>query len=149
MEIELIGWGSGLIVVALALFFLETQISGTGLFGLGGAVCLVLGAFLLSGGNAFVVGGAAIISLVSVALTIRAMYEARKSGKYASPTDPKRLIGQVGVTTTTLDPQGSVRVAGEQWSAITDGDERISENDSVIVSDVDGLVLTVFKADDS
>ena len=146
MDIEL--WWVWLIVAALVLFFLETQMPGTGVFGIGGALCLVLGAFMLSSGNVAVVGGAAIISFTSVALTIKAMYEARKAGRYSSPTDPKRLIGQVGTTTTALNPRGSVLIAGEQWSAVSDSGVTLPMGIRVVILEVDGLVLKVFKADD-
>ena len=146
MDIEL--WWIGLIVAALVLFFMETQMPGMGVFGIGGALCLVLGAFMLSSGNVAVVGGAAIISLASVALTIKAMYEARKAGKYSSPTDPKRLVGQVGTTTTALDPRGSVLIAGEQWTAVSDSDAPLPMGVRVVILEVDGLVLKVFKADE-
>lgn len=146
MDIEL--WWVGLIVAALVLFFMETQMPGMGVFGIGGALCLVLGAFMLSSGNVAVVGGAAIISLASVALTIKAMYEARKAGKYSSPTDPKRLIGQVGTTTTALNPRGSVLIAGEQWTAVSDSDAPLPIGIRVVILEVDGLVLKVFKADE-
>ena len=148
MGIELLGWGSGLVVAALVLFFLETQMPGMGVFGLSGAACLVLGVFFLSSGNPTIVGGAAIISLGSVALTIKAMYESRKAGRYASPTDPKRLVGQVGTTTTALNPRGSVLIAGEQWSAVSDSGASLSSGERVIIMEVDGLVLKVFKADE-
>lgn len=141
-------WWVGLIVAALILFFLETQMPGMGIFGLSGAVCLVLGAFMLSSGNAAVVGGAAIVSLGTVALTIKAMYDARKAGKYASPTDPKRLVGQVGTATTALNPRGSVLIAGEQWTAVSDSGAHVSSGERVIILEVDGLVLKVFKADE-
>ena len=146
MDIEL--WWVGLIVAALVLFFMETQMPGMGVFGIGGALCLVLGAFMLSSGNVAVVGGAAIISLASVALTIKAMYEARKAVKYSSPTDPKRLIGQVGTTTTALNPRGSVLIAGEQWTAVSDSDAPLPIGIRVVILEVDGLVLKVFKADE-
>ena len=147
MDIEL--WWVGLIVAALVLFFMETQMPGMGVFGIGGALCLVLGAFMLSNGNLAVVGGAAIISLASVALTIKAMYEARKAGKYSSPTDPKRLVGQVGTTTTALNPRGSVLIAGEQWSAVSDSGAPLPMGVHVVILEVDGLVLKVFKVDDA
>lgn len=146
MDIEL--WWIGLIVAALVLFFMETQMPGMGVFGIGGALCLVLGAFMLSSGNVAVVGGATIISLASVALTIKAMYEARKAGKYSSPTDPKRLVGQVGTTTTALNPRGSVLIAGEQWTAVSDSDAPLPMGVRVVILEVDGLVLKVFKADE-
>ena len=141
-------WWAALIVAALALFFLETQMPGMGVFGLGGAACLLLGAFMLSGGNPAVVGGAAIISIGTAALTVKAMYEARKAGKYASPTDPKRLVGQVGTATTELNPRGSVLIAGEQWTAVADSGSPVLIGERVIILEVEGLVLKVFKADE-
>lgn len=141
-------WWAGLIVAALVLFFLETQMPGMGIFGLSGAVCLILGAFMLSSGNFAVVGVAAIVSLGTAALTIKSMYEARKAGKYASPTDPKRLVGQVGTATTALNPRGSVLIAGEQWSAVSDSDAHVASGERVIILEVDGLVLKVFKAEE-
>ena len=141
-------WWAGLIVAALVLFFLETQMPGMGIFGLSGAVCLVLGAFMLSSGNAAVVGGAAIISLGTAALTIKAMYDARKAGRYASPTDPKRLVGQIGTATTALNPRGSVLIAGEQWTAVSDSGGHVASGEQVIILEVEGLVLKVFKADE-
>ena len=146
MEIEI--WWAGLIVAALVLFFLETQMPGMGVFGLGGAACLLVGAFMLSSGNVAVVSGAAIISLGTVALTVKSMYEARKAGKYASPTDPKRLVGQVGTATTELNPRGSVLIAGEQWTAVADSGSPVSIGERVIILEVEGLVLKVFKADE-
>ncbi len=141
-------WWAALIVAALALFFLETQMPGMGVFGLGGAACLLLGAFMLSSGNPAVVGGAAIISIGTAALTVKAMYEARKAGKYASPTDPKRLVGQVGTATTELNPRGSVLIAGEQWTAVADSGSPVLIGERVIILEVEGLVLKVFKADE-
>lgn len=139
----------GLIVAALVLFFLETQMPGMGVFGLGGAACLVLGAFMLTNGDPLIVGGAALISLGSVAFTIKAMRDARGAGKYESPTDPRRLIGQVGTTTTALNPRGSVLVAGEQWSAVSDSGAAVPIGERVIIVEVDGLTLKVFReADD-
>lgn len=146
MDIEL--WWIGLIIAALVLFFMETQMPGTGVFGIAGALCFIVGAFMLSSGNVAVVSGAAIVSLGSVALTIKAMYEARKAGKYSSPTDPKRLVGQVGTTTTALNPRGSVLIAGEQWTAVSDSGAPLPMGVRVVILEVDGLVLKVFKADE-
>ena len=146
MSVE--AWWIGLVVLALILFFMETQMPGMGVFGLGGAVCLVVGAFMLSGGNPAVVGGAAIISAGTLALTVKAIFEARRAGRYASPTDPKRLIGQIGTATTALNPRGSVLIAGEQWTALADSGMPVAVGERVIILEVEGLVLKVFKADD-
>ena len=146
MDPELL-WAA-LIVAAIILFIAETQMPGTGIFGIAGAACLIVGAFMVSSGNPAIVGGAALISIGSVALTIKAMRDARKAGKYASPTDPSRLIGEIGTATTALTPRGSVLVAGEQWTAVADSDVHVSIGERVIILEVDGLVLKVFKADE-
>ena len=141
-------WWLGLIAVALLLFVLETQMPGMGVFGLGGAACLVIGVFMLSSGNPAAVGVAGAVSLGTAALTIKAMYEARKAGKYSSPTSPNRLVGQIGTATTELNPRGSVLIAGEQWTAVSDSDAYVASGERVIILEVDGLVLKVFKADE-
>ena len=43
---------------------------------------------------------------------------------------------------TALEPEGVVRVAGEEWSARTAG-EPVAEGEQVWVYDVDGLALVV------
>jgi membrane-bound serine protease (ClpP class) len=62
------------------------------------------------------------------------------------PEVSESLVGQSGVTISALDPKGTVRVAGERWSAVSDSEESIPEGEEVIVSDVEGLILMVFKA---
>ena len=55
------------------------------------------------------------------------------------------LVGKVGTATTALDPRGTVQVAGELWSAVSDSGEQIPEGEEVMVLEVEGLTLKVFK----
>ena len=152
-----VNWtGVGLILMAMALFFLEAQAPGTSIFGISGAVSFVLGAFLLFGGFGApaiptpsfrvslwligVVSGAVFGFLI---LMVRSVLVGRRRG-YASTTSP--LIGQTGMTTSPLDPRGTVQVASERWSAVSDSGEPIDEGEEVIVQEVEGLTLKVFKA---
>ena len=152
-----VNWtGVGLILLAMGLFFLEAQAPGIGIFGIGGGVAFVLGAFLLFGGF----GAPAIptpsfrvslwlIGVVSGALfgflilILRTVLVGRRRGN-ASRTSS--LVGQMGMTTTTLDPRGTVQVASERWSAVSDSGEPIDEGEEVIVQEVEGVILKVFKA---
>ena len=56
------------------------------------------------------------------------------------------MVGQLGLATTALDPSGTVRVASEQWSAVSDSGEEIGEGEEVMVVEADGLTLKVFRA---
>ena len=66
---------------------------------------------------------------------VRAQYKQVKTGKEA-------LIGSKGVVTTTLDPKGIVRVAGEFWQATTI-EGSISSGQCIEVVDLEGMFLVV------
>ena len=146
MELTSLEWiGGGLIALALALMFLETQMPGIGVFGISGAAFLVIGTLILTR-NPAAVAGVGVISLASAGLTFKAMRQARRARRYSSPTHPESLIGQLGKTTTPLAPRGNVLVSGERWSAESDSGEHIAADESVVVLEADGLTLKVFRA---
>jgi membrane-bound serine protease (ClpP class) len=162
-----VNWvGVGLILFAMVLFFLEAQAPGVGIFGIGGAISFILGAFLLFGNLSFsaptpelpsapsvqislwVLGIVTIILLGSISLTARAMRQAKNMVVYAGATTSGELIGQMGQATTDISPNGTVFVAGEQWSAESDNGEPIQNGKEVLVTAVEGLVLRVFQDED-
>jgi membrane-bound serine protease (ClpP class) len=57
-------------------------------------------------------------------------------------TGSERLVGEVGVVRTPLDPVGQVFVRGEIWRAVSDGD-RIGEGERVQIVGIDSLTLRV------
>ena len=149
----------GLIGLAMLLFFAELQAPGLGIFGLGGGISFVLGAFLLFGGvsapeiptpsfrvSFWVIGAVSGVLSVMMITLFWAILKA-KSLSYVSSIG--RLVGQTARTTTPLEPRGTVQVAGERWSAVSDSGEPIPEGEEVIVSEVEGLTLTVFRASTS
>ena len=159
-----VNWvGIALILLAMALFYLEAQAPGIGVFGVCGAVGFLLGAFLLFGNfsitpaapdlpnapsftiSLWIIGGVCTIMFASMLLTVRAVKQARRTPAYYdySASNPDNLIGSVGIATSDLNPTGSVRVAGERWSAVSVSDMPILNGDSVIILEVDGLTLKV------
>ena len=63
---------------------------------------------------------------------------------YHAEPPAKRMIGVGGVTVTSLEPEGLVRVGGELWKARTvEEGGSIPEGAAVQVRDIDGLVLFV------
>ena len=152
-----VNWvGVGLIMLGLVLFFVETQAPGIGMFGISGAISFVLGAFLLFGGfspppittpsfrvNIWLIGTILAVLFGYLILLIRTVVASRAAH---SPTTYVNLVGQAGKTTTSLDPRGTVLIAGELWSAESDSGEDIPEGEEVIILEVVGLTLKVFKA---
>ena len=149
-----VNWiGAGLILVAMALFFMEMQAPGVGVFGVGGALSFVVGAFLLFGGfdpppiptpsfrvSIWTIGGVSGLLFAGLVLLFRAMAGSRRTA-YESPSG--NLVGQSGTTITPLGPQGSVRVAGETWSAVSATGESVAEGAEIVVVEMDGLTVKV------
>ena len=152
-----VNWvGVGLIGLAMVLFFFELQAPGIGIFGAAGAVSFILGGFLLFGGfspppvptlsfrvSNWAIGTVSAVLFGFLALFFRAVLQARRASYI---TGAVNLVGQAGKVTMSLDPRGTVQVASELWSAVSDSGEPIPEGEEVIVGDVEGLTLKVFKA---
>lgn len=63
-----------------------------------------------------------------------------------SPTTEQSVIGMSGVAVSDLVPSGMVHVNGEDWSAVSDTGETIEKDSRIVVMDVEGFTLKVFKA---
>jgi membrane-bound ClpP family serine protease len=137
--------GLGLYVADLDID-LDVGIPGLDVAGIAAGICIVVGAVLLFDDVRIVVG---VLVAVSLFTTVRAIvrYRITRFARYPSRTET--VVGQTGYTTTALEPRGSVKVDGELWSAVPDSGEPIEEGAEVIVADVDGLTLRVFKASET
>ena len=164
-----VNWvGVGLIILAMALFFVEAQAPGIGVFGVSGAVSFLIGAFLLFGNVSFtpqapelpnapsftislwIIGAISAVLFAVMLLTVRAVRQAKRAPAYYdySSSVPGNLIGSIGRATTELNPTGSVLVAGEQWSAMSESGTPVSRGERVMIVDVEGLILKVAKESD-
>ncbi|MXX53648.1 MAG: hypothetical protein F4Z35_06910 [Dehalococcoidia bacterium] len=81
------------------------------------------------------------------------MFITGKSGQRLSgwrsgekPTTQQSVVGMTGVAASDLAPSGMVHVNGEDWSAVSDTGETIEKGARILVIDVEGLTLKVFKA---
>ena len=155
-----VNWaGVALIVLALALGFLETQVSGFGVLGVAAGICLILGGFLL-----FAQFGTPSPTLAPVSVNpwlivatasvlagglLYLVWAIRKSQKGDRGEDTIQLLGRLGTVITELDPRGVVRMEDGNWTAVSDNDQVIAEGEKVIVVGVDDLVLTVIPFDET
>jgi len=70
----------------------------------------------------------------------RTIYQSRKA--VLQPDQPT-LVGEMGTVTLELAPRGLVRVGSQNWTAVSEDGNVISVGESVRVTGVDGLVMTV------
>ncbi len=155
-----VNWaGVALIILALALGFLETQVSGFGVLGVAAGICLILGGFLLFAQFGTPSPTLAPISvnpwlIVATASVLAGgllylVWAIRKSQKEDRGEDTIQLMGRLGTVITELAPRGVVRMEDGNWTAVSDNDQVIAEGERVIVVGVDDLVLTVIPLDET
>jgi membrane-bound serine protease (ClpP class) len=136
-----------LIVFGVILFLLETQVASHGLLAIGGTISLLVGSlFLIEAPQPYlrvslkviipVVVVTAAFFLFAVTFALRAQRRKVVSGR-------EGLVGLIATTRTPLNPNGTVFVAGEHWSAVTESGETVPEGTEVEVVSVDQLKLTV------
>ena len=154
-----VNWaGVGLLLFGLLLFFFEMQAPGIGIFGVGGAVSFVLGAFLLFGGftpepisgpsfrvNVWLIVGVSASLFGTLVLFVRLVLFTKVP---PIPTTLEKLLGVIGVVHSDLDPKGMVRMKSELWTAESDDGKVISAGEKVVVSDLEGLTLKVMRTDE-
>jgi len=138
-----------LLLAAFALFALEAKFATHGVLGIGGIICMIIGALFLVDGpipqmrvhfaTALLVSipiGAIAIFLTTLVLRVR---------KSRVVTGQEGMIGEIGVARTQLGPDGKVFVHGEIWNAVARAE--IAPGTRVRVHGVDGLHLLVEPAE--
>ncbi|HEX6798878.1 MAG TPA: NfeD family protein [Ktedonobacterales bacterium] len=150
-----VNWlGVVLIAVAAGLFVAEAHTPGFGLLALAGLVAFVAGAWLLFAplpgtGARSTAGGVSLWLIVLGALAmggyILVVARAVRNIRRLRPaTGAETLYGREGVATSILDPRGTVRVAGEDWTAIAEFPP-VQPGETVEVLAVEGVTLRVHR----
>jgi membrane-bound serine protease (ClpP class) len=138
--------GIGLVLLGLLFFFLEVKLTGHGLFALGGAISMVLGAALLfpkddlapRGEFWFVTGVAVAVSGILALLSFKALAVQRLPNR----TGWDGMIGLTATARGEIDQEkGKVFVDGAIWEARSEAP--IRAGDPVVVAGVEGLRLIV------
>lgn len=144
-----VNWtGVLLILLAFGLFVAEFFTSGFGILFGGGLVSLILGSLILFQGRSPLfrvnwwliaivtsgIGGFMFFVVLGVLKTYR-----RKA-----TTGQEELRGETAIVRQTLNPEGTVFVKGELWTAVSDSG-RIERGEEVLITKVNGLRLSVTK----
>jgi membrane-bound serine protease (ClpP class) len=145
-----------LVILAFVLFGWELTVGSHGLLGVGGVVCLLLGASALFTGpvDPFAPAvGVALPVIVTVTLTFAILmalvvYGAVRSQGMLAPvgmagTAAAVPSGSLGVVRRPLEPVGSVYAGGEEWSARSADSRPLGRDTPVRIVAGDGLTLVV------
>ena len=136
-----------LIGVGLLLFVAEVKVTSYGLLTLGGLIALTLGSLMLfeSPEPSMRISMKVILPMVATlsAIVLFVLQRAVQAQTQRVATGSQGLVGEIGVASTELNPEGKVFVHGELWDAISTVPVR--QGDRVRVVGVKGLQLTVEK----
>ncbi len=138
-------YGLTLLALAALLLSIEMKYYTHMISGAAGTILLAFGAMALVQGPhritpALAIGTSVAFGIITVFLGFLGM-RARKSKHL---TGPESLIGEIGVSRTAIDPQGTVFVHGEYWQARSD--HAIPAGQRVCIERVDELVAYVKEA---
>jgi membrane-bound serine protease (ClpP class) len=137
--------GLALLIVGVALLVAEAFLPTFGVLGIGGLVAFVLGSLFLFDAErtglevarGLVAGAAGALALVGLVVGTLVWRSQRRR-----PTGGREgMLGAVGVARQRLDPQGTVLVRGEYWTATSD--ETVQPGESVEITGIEGLRLRV------
>ena len=138
--------GVALLVASAGFFLLELKHPGLGAFTVAGAATLVLGGLTLfnpSVPNArvspWLIATVTVVLVGFFATVVTAALSARRIPRAAPAT---RVLGATGTVVRALDPEGIVRVGGEDWTAWSETG-MVPTGAPVRVVAIDGLRLQV------
>ncbi|HIN71196.1 MAG TPA: hypothetical protein EYM98_01290, partial [Dehalococcoidia bacterium] len=153
-----VNWvGVALILLSMAFFYGETISPGVSVFGVGGIICVVVGALLLFGGffsapdieevrvtvNPVLLATVTGLAVVSLVFFVRMARSGGGSSSAYINASEGELEGEWGEVVSDLTPSGKVLVAGLEWAATADSNNVIKKGEEIIVVSVYGEVLKV------
>ena len=146
-------------ILAVILAVLEAQVVGWGVLGVGAIISFLIGGLILFsqfGGrsptlppmsvNLWLLGGIVGLLGASLLFLVRVVYKSNKEG---SGSDQQTLVGVSGVVTMDLAPRGRVEIGSDIWTAVSEDDTVLPVGESVVVTKMNGLILTVSPTPDS
>jgi len=141
--------GLALILFAIILFIAEVKVVSHGLLAVGGVISLFLGSIMLfqSPVEYMRVSYGVIIPavIVSAAFFIFAVTRAINARMKKPTTGMEGLIGEVGIASTPIAPEGKVSIHGEFWNAVSDQNQTIDKGERIQVIGAVNLKLRVKK----
>jgi len=144
--------GIALLLAGVVLVVAEAHVTSGGLLGAIGTAAAVGGAILAidaaGGGLMLAIAVAVVLGVVLGAFVLVAGVQVARSAGRRPRSGREALVGRTGRARSSIDPEGQVLVEGARWRARNCfDDETLEPGDPVVVERVDGLTLTVRKAE--
>jgi len=141
--------GLALILFGIFLFIAEIKVVSHGVLTIGGVISLLMGSMMLieTPTDYMRISLSVIIPavLVSAGFFVFAITKAIKARLEKPTTGMEGLIGEVGIVTTPIAPEGKISIHGEFWNVISD--QNIEKDEKVQVIGVKNLRLQVKKTE--
>ena len=140
--------GLALIVFAIILFLLEIKIVSHGILAIGGVVSLLLGSLMLIRSDAALESVRISRSVIIAAVAVSALFFLFVLGlgvralRARPVTGVEAMAGEIGESLDILNPNGTVRVHGEIWRAVSTG-SAIGQGEKIRVVGIRDLTLLV------
>jgi membrane-bound ClpP family serine protease len=147
--------GFALLFTGVVLLVAEAHVPG-GVLGIAGGVALIAGGIIviaaLGGGAALAVPIAVGIGAAAGGWALLVARKAASARRGRIRSGAEALCGRLGVVRSWSQPAGQVFVEGALWRARQDwapsDEEHLREGDPVVVERVNGLTLSVRRAED-
>jgi membrane-bound serine protease (ClpP class) len=140
------GWAIGLLLLASFGFAVDAQAGGLGPWTAIGVVSLGVGSVFLFGGDSALHPAWWIIGLVVIGTSLFYVFAIPSfiRSRFSTPTLGREgMIGEMGVATVAIAPDGVIEIRGARWRAHTNRATPIGGGDPVRVVAVQGVVLEV------
>lgn len=146
-----VNWfGIVFLILAFILFILDIKAPTHGALTFAGTASFIAGALVLFNSISvpgfpkvsvgLVIGMSVFLGLSFLAIVMVAV----RAMKKPIITGRESIVGKTGTAISTVDPDGMVQVAGEQWSAtLAEGEQAIKKGERVAVVRVEGIHLIV------
>lgn len=146
--------GIALLLAGAVLVIAEAHVPG-GVLGVAGGLALLAGGIIViaaAGGSAALAIPVGIgIGVAAGGATLLLAGKAAAARRTRIGTGPEALCGRLGVVRGWSEPKGHVFVDGALWRArheLAEADEALREGDQVVVERVNGLTLSVRRAEE-
>ena len=147
--------GIALLIIGVVLVVAEAHVAAAGAFGFAGILALTVGgvslAFASGIGLALALPVAVGLGVTATVALIVASRKAAEASRRRVASGSQSLVGRVGVVRSPPAPVGQIMVDGALWRARRDWDEEVDgaleQGDRVVVERVDGLTLSVRRAE--
>lgn len=135
--------GIGLLVLGIFGFSVDLQAGAPRAWTVIGSAALIAGSLTLYAGMTVPLI-AVVVVLAGTALFVGAAMPAVMRARFSTPTIGREsMLGEPGVATSAVDPDGTVEVRGAPWRARTNRATPIAAGAALRVVGIDGLVLEV------